>query len=214
MNVDLSSIGMEKGQHYETIITTINNENKNTAAPIGMIVKEKNIVFSRIFETATTLDNIKLKKEFIVNISSNPLYLTLSTIGDLPEEYFENIEGSDLSYLKGCDCYLKCEVIEIKKIIKTNDPVQQSEAGLVTAKVKEIVKNRECVRLLNRAIYSLLESLVNYTRIDMVDKEQQDYFLNRLKEGERIINKVGSESQKESITILKETLKNKGFKID
>lgn len=37
MEINLSSVGMEKGRQYETVITTLSPEGKRNAAPIGVI---------------------------------------------------------------------------------------------------------------------------------------------------------------------------------
>ena len=66
---------------------------------------------------------------------------------------------------------------------------------------------------MNRAIHALIEALVNYSRINIVDEDTQKYFLERFLESERVIKRVGNEKEKESIQILKEDLINQGFEI-
>ncbi|MDR2623017.1 MAG: DUF447 family protein [Methanobrevibacter sp.] len=212
LNVDLNDVNMKKGQHYETIITTSNGNNEDNAAPIGIVVKSIDEITCRVFEGSKTLKNMMVNKKFIVNITRDPLYFTLSTVDNIADEYFQfHKNDGNCPYLKDTESYLVCEVIDIKNIIKINDPIKQSEAGFIKAKVREIVKLSKCVNPINRGIYSLLESLVNYTRIDIVDEDMQDYFLNRLRESERIINKVGSSEEKKAILILKKKLKEKGY---
>jgi len=138
----------------------------------------------------------------------------LSTVGNLEEEYFQfHNNDKNYPYLKEVEAYIVCEVTKIKDIVKSNDPVRKSEAGFIKSKVCEIVKLSKCVNPLNRNIYSLLESLVNYTRIGIVDKDMQNYYLDRLDESERIINKVGSNEEKKAILILRSKLKEKGIEI-
>ncbi len=87
MNIDLSSVGMVKGQQYETIITTADsNQNRNTA-PIGVICRGKDSIMCRIFKGGRTLDNIINQKEFTVNLTSNPEMFTSAIINNSPEEY-------------------------------------------------------------------------------------------------------------------------------
>jgi hypothetical protein len=211
MTINLNSIGMEKDQQYETIIITENEKNEKNVAPIGVFCGGSDEIKCRIFKGTTTLNNIIKKGEFIVNITSNPLFFTLSLIDNLPEEYF-NCE--DDPFLKDTDAYFKCKVVDLKYGIKLNDPIRKAEIGIIKAKVNKIVINNPCGKALNRGIYCLLESLVNYTRIDIVDKEQQNYFIDRLKESERIINKVGSEGDKKSIKLLKQKFEDKGYEIE
>ncbi|MDR2873595.1 MAG: DUF447 family protein, partial [Methanobrevibacter sp.] len=188
--------------------------NEYNAAPIGVTVENENEISCQIFKGSRTSKNIYSKKEFIINITSNPIYFTLSAIGNLPGNYvLYHDDKKYYPYLKDTESYLKCKVIKIKDIIKTADPIKKTEVMFINAKVLEVVKNKNCVNPLNRAFCSLLESLVNYTRIDMVDNEKQSYFLNYLKESERMINKIGSKEEKESIGLVKDKLKEKGYKI-
>lgn len=204
---------MESGQQYETIITTIDKNGSKNAAPIGVICRDKNEIMCRIFEGSTTLDNIVSQKEFIVNITMNPVLFTFGTIGNIPEDLFIDFDFN-VPCLKDVDAYFKCNVQSIKEAIKKNDPVRDSEAKVIIATVEKIILNNKCAKAPNRGFYSLIESLVNFTRIDLVDDEQKDYFLGRFKESLRVINKVGSEKDKEAIGLLEEILNNKGYRTD
>jgi hypothetical protein len=209
MNIDLSYVGMEKGQQYETIITTKGKNNKANAAPIGVICKDKDKIMCRIFKGSITLDNIINQKEFIVNITLDPKLFTLATIGNIPEDLFDKNNISDsLVKLKNTDAYLKCKVVKIKNTIKS-DLVRKSAAKIIIADVAEIVLNNKGVKPANRGFYYLIESLINFSRIDIVDKEKKDYFLERFIESKRVINKVGSKKDKIAINILKKALKDK-----
>ncbi|RBQ24123.1 hypothetical protein ALNOE001_05100 [Candidatus Methanobinarius endosymbioticus] len=228
MNIDLDDIGMEKGLQYEAIITTIDDKGSKNAAPIGIICKAKNKIMCRIFEGSTTLSNIVNQKEFIVNISSDPVLFTFSTVDNTPENLFEdsnfkisnfnkstsNNFNYNIPYLKGVDAYFKCHVENIKDAVKKSDPVNKSEAKVIISEVEELMLCNKCAKAPNRGFYSLIESLVNFTRIDLVGDDQKDYFLGRFKESQRVINKVGSEKDKEAIKILGKTLNNKGYKTD
>ena len=44
MEINLSSVGMEKGRQYETVITTLSPEGKRNAAPIGVICTGKDSI--------------------------------------------------------------------------------------------------------------------------------------------------------------------------
>ncbi|MEA4957793.1 hypothetical protein SDC9_33911 [bioreactor metagenome] len=226
MNINLSSVGMKKGQQYETIITTLDNENNKNGAPIGVICKDKDVIMCRIFEGSNTLSNILLKNEFIVNITLNPILFTLATIENIPKEYFidNNIERHNINHeylnnhlernlpvLKDVDAYLVCKVSDVKNAFKKSDPIKKSEAKVILANVEEIILNNKCAKAANRGFYCLIESLVNFTRMDIVNNDKKRYFLDRFKESKRIINKVGSNEEKEAIELLGETLINKGY---
>ena len=58
MQIDLASVGMEKGKQYETIITTTSCDDIKNAAPIGVICAGQDKVLNRIFKGSRTLENI------------------------------------------------------------------------------------------------------------------------------------------------------------
>ena len=215
MEIDLSKIGMEKGQQYEIIITTIDSDGNTNAAPFGLRVLENDEIFLRIFDGGNTIRNIKDKKEFIVNVTDNPLMFTLSSINTIPDEYLTKIpkENSELAYLTDADAYFICEVKSIKSSYRENDPIKDTGINFIKAKVIELNIKNKCVKPINRAIHALIESLVNYSRINIVDEEKQKYFLERLGESDRIIKRVGNKEEKEAIELLKEDLKKQGYEI-
>ena len=215
MEIDLSKIGMEKGQQYEIIITTIDSDGNTNAAPFGLRVLENDEIFLRIFDGGNTIRNIKDKKEFIVNVTDNPLMFTLSSINTIPDEYLTKIpkENSELAYLTDADAYFICEVKSIKSSYRENDPIKDTGINFIKAEVIELNIKNKCVKPINRAIHALIESLVNYSRINIVDEEKQKYFLERFEESERILKRVGNKKEKEAIELLKDDLKKKGYEI-
>ena len=217
MEIDLSKIGMNKGQQYEAIITTTNKDGTPNAAPFGVRVLDADKVQLRIFEGGNTIKNIKENEEFIVNVTENPLMFTLATIDTIPEEYLTKIDrktnNNELSYLTDTDAYFICEVETLKTTFRENDPIKDTEVNMIKANVVELIINNKCVKPVNRGIHALIEALVNYSRIDIVDEEKQKYFIERFLESERIIKRVGKKEEKESIQILKENLISQGFEL-
>ena len=217
MEIDLTKIGMYKDQQYEVIITTIDNNGKSNAAPFGLRVLEDNEVFLRIFEGGTTIKNIKEKEEFIVNVTTDPLMFTLATTNTIPDEYLTRIsnknEKNDESvYMTDADAYFICEVKNLKEALR-EDEIKSSDVNYIKSEVIEINIKNKCVKPMNRAIHALIEALVNYSRINIVDEDTREYFLERFLESERIIKRVGNEEEKGSIQILKENLIKQGFEI-
>lgn len=206
MKINLSSVGMEKGRQYETIITTVSSEGKKNAAPIGVICTGKDTIICRIFKGSTTLKNIIFQKEFIVNITENPELFTLATIDNIPESYFDENNS-----IKNVESYFKCEVEDLIEAIKKSDPVKNdSEAIVIKAKVKKHVITKN-IKAINRAMGLVIETLVNFTRIDIVDDVQKEYYLGRFREAKRIINKVGSKEEQQAIHKIKKELIKKGY---
>lgn len=208
MEINLNLIGMDKGKQYETIITTVNCENVQNAAPIGVLCSGKDTILCRIFKGGKTLDNIISQREFTVNITHDPELFTLSTIGNLSSEYFSNDNS-----LRGVDAYFKCEVIDIKEAVKQSDPIRKKgEANVIKSKVTEMVINKE-VQALNRAFSCLIETLANFTRFDLVGEEKKQYYLTRFRECSRVVNKVGGKEEKQAMGEIKKELIKRGYEI-
>ena len=206
MRVDLSLIGMEKGKQYETIITTENSDNIKHSAPIGVLCSGKDTILCRIFKGGTTLNNILSQKKFIVNITHNPELFYLSTVGNLPENYF-----NDNNAIKDIDAYFKCEVISFKEAKKQSDPIRKNgEAIVIKSRVTDIViKNK--INALNRSFGYVIESLANLTRFDIVDENQRKYYVERFMEAHRVVNKVGYKEEKQAMGKIKKELMKKGY---
>ena len=208
MEIDLTLIGMEKGMQYETIITTTDEKNIPNAAPIGVLCSGRDMILNRIFKGRHTLENIISQREFTVNITHDPELFTLSTIGNLPSDYF----GNDNS-LKDADAYFKCEVISLKEAVKQSDPIRKKgEAIVIKSKVTDIVIRRE-VKAFNRAFSCVIETLANFTRFDLVDETKKQYYLSRFTECSRVVNKVGGKEEKQAMGEIKKELIKKGYEI-
>lgn len=200
--VDLTTIGLKKGIHYETVITT-ECDGKSNSAPIGIICLNKDTIMCRIFNTSRTLKNIKRTGKFIVNITDNPFAFTCSTLSTVPERCLEENNS-----LKCSDSYFMCEVESIKDVVRDIDPVDKSEKSIIKAKAVEITRNNEGEPL-NRALSLLVESIYNMEKID----ENPEYYLKCLKEAKRVITKVGSRDDKKAIRMVIGYLKDKGYEL-
>ena len=207
MQIDLASVGMEKGKQYETIITTTSCDDIKNAAPIGVICAGQDKVLNRIFKGSRTLENIISKREFIVNITHNPEVFTLSTVGNLPEDYF-NEDNS----LKCADAYFKCNVISLTEAVKQIDPIKKNgEAIVIKSKVTELVINRP-THAMNRGFAYVIESLANLTRFDMVNDDKKEEYIKRFREANRVVVKVGYKEDIKAMHEIKKELIKKGYK--
>lgn len=216
MEINLKDINMELGIQYEGIITTISSEGKSNTGPFAIFCKEEDKIMCRIFKGSTTLENILSEREFVVNITNNALMYTLALINTIPEKYISRIKtenNKELAILNDCEAYFKVKVTKATEGSR-EDNLSKSDLYFIDGSVTEIVKNQNDVRPMNRGIHALMDALVNYSRIELADKELQEEYIKRFKESERIITKVGFKEEKESIKILKEDLKRKNYKIN
>lgn len=203
-NLDL--IGMEKGRQYETIITTKNKDGSKNAAPIGVICAGNDKIINRIFKGSHTLDNIIREKEFTVNITHDSELFTISTLGNLPQDYF----NEDCS-IKTVKAYFKCEVIKLTEAIKQSDPIKKKDEAIVIKSRVVDLTIKENVQALNRAFGYVIESLTNFTHFDLVDETKKEEYLNHFREANRVVLKVGRKEDIKAMQEIKKELIKKGF---
>ncbi len=197
---------MEKGRQYETIITTKNSDGSKNAAPIGVICAGNDKIINRIFKGSHTLENIMREKDFTVNITHDPELFTISTLENLPQDYFND----DYS-IKGVKAYFKCEVTGLTEAVKQSDPIKKKdEAIVIKSQVVDLIINED-IKALNRAFSYVIESLDNLTGFDLVDDVKRQEYLNRFREAYRVVLKVGRKEDILAIREIKKELINKGF---
>ena len=212
MSFSLESIGIKAGGKYETIYTTMNGDGEMDAAPIGLKCVDDYAVLARIFEGSKTLENIKETGIFVVNITSDPSVFARSLYGNLEPDEF--VKDDDIAYMKNADAYFIALVksIEDKEIGKdhVNDGAKFS---IVNAESIKIIINKPGTKALNRGIFAFLESLVDYSRIDIINDEKKDEYIKKFKENERLIEVVAEDDVKEAMKDLKERLIEKGVEL-
>lgn len=198
---DITSLGLEKGQLYETIVTTRNADGNPNAAPMGLIVKNNREVVFYFYPGSLTAENVKRDGILSVNILEDPLTFVECTLGSPSGSYFQ--EDGDLFYLKSADAYFTARVIK-EKVGSRKDKFGSTELTIIQAQVEKTVKLVECVHPLNRAIYGIIEALVNLTRMEMADPETRQVYLNRMSEISRLVNRVGGLQDKKALQMIQQ----------
>jgi hypothetical protein len=199
--LDLGSIGMEKGLLYETIVTTVNDDHTPNAAPIGVICKNNKEVVAYLYHGSKTVRNIKRNHSFSVNILKDPMVFVESTLGNLSDNYFEQYANE--FYIKNTDAFFIAHVTSLKDVEK-KDNFGVSVTTVLTAEVSNIIKKKENVEPLNRAIYGIIEGLVYLTRMEMVSGDMEKLYRHRMTEISRIVNKVGGVEHKKAMKKISE----------
>jgi uncharacterized protein len=191
--LDLISIGMEKGLLYETIVTTVNEDNTANAAPIGVLCKDNKEIVIYLYHGSKTVRNIKRNHHFVVNILKDPMIFVEATLGNLSNKYFDNYNNE--FYIKDTDAFFTAHVTSLKDVEK-KDNLGISITTVLRAEVSDIIKKKNCVEPLNRAIYGIIEGLVYLTRMEMVSGDMEKLYRHRMQEISRIVNKVGGKEHK------------------
>lgn len=192
---------MEKGLLYETIVTTVNDDHTPNAAPIGVICKNNKEVVAYLYHGSKTVRNIKRNHSFSVNILKDPMVFVESTLGNLSDNYFEQYANE--FYIKNTDAFFIAHVTSLKDVEK-KDNFGVSLTTVLTAEVSNIIKKKENVEPLNRAIYGIIEGLVYLTRMEMVSGDMEKLYRHRMTEISRIVNKVGGVEHKKAMKKISE----------
>jgi uncharacterized protein len=192
---------MQRGLLYETIITTVNEDGTPNAAPMGVICKDKREIVLYLHQGTSTVRNIKRNRSFVVNVLTDPMVFVESTLGDLSQNYFENYK--DKYYIKNTDAFFISNITSLKDVEK-EDKFGISVTTVLRADVSDIVKKKEHIEPLNRAIYGIIEGLVYLTRMEMVSGDMEKLYRHRMKEISRIVNKVGGENHKKAMKKISE----------
>ena len=152
------------------------------------------------------MENIIREREFVVNITHNPELFTVSTLGNLPQDYFnENLS------LKCADAYFKCKVISLTEAVKQSDPIKKKgEAIVIKSEVTDLVINSQ-TNALNRGFGYVIESLTNFTRFNLVDDSKKEEYLIRFKEAHRVVLKVGRKEDIEAMGEIKKEYVERGY---
>ena len=197
----MKQVGIEKDLQYECITTTVNLQKEKNAGVFAFKYLGGDKVFCRIFEGSKTLQNILDTKEYVVNITQDPMAFTESTLKTFDDGFFTS--DDDIAILKDTEAYLIVDVEDIE--IKTPDdfPIPgDNKIYFITGKVREFKQDKP-VLAFNRGFSGLIEGLVNFSRYKMVDEEKRKYYMDRLIENQRVINKVSDKKTQEAIETLK-----------
>lgn len=203
MKYDLTSVGIHTNLQYECITTTINSKKEKNSAAFAFIYLGEDKVMCRILEGSKSLENIQKTRQYVVNITQDPLVFTLSTIDKLPDEYYTDDE--DIAILKDSSAYMVIDVDEIEMKTPEDFPIKNdTNIYFITGTIKDFVIRDESVKAFNRGFSRLIESLVNCSRYKIVDGKKRKYYKDRLDENRRVIEKVSDEKTKKAMEILAE----------
>ena len=162
---------------YEAIVTTRDSDGEMRAAPMGVSTPDFEHIILEVYKTSKTSKNIINEKKFIINFV---VYVELfwKTV------IHENLEFDNLGHLKDSDAWIEAEVEKVE---------EAGEKIKVYSKISDYrIINLNFV-LINRAKYLALESIINFTKPDLLKSK------NEIKENLRAIKKVAPDSKYEKI---------------
>jgi hypothetical protein len=152
---------VEKNTIYEIILSTYNQQNEPHAAPMGIILNDKNQIHLNFYEGATSCKNLESTKQGVINFSWDPcLFVDCTFFNDqLAPDIFQKAPRINAPFLKPCKGNYWTFIVKEKRIDKTNNKIRficeiQSEKTIDLSP-----------RVYTRAFSSLLEILIHSTRV-------------------------------------------------
>ena len=198
---NMERVGIKKDLQYECITTTISAEKEKNAGVFAFKYLGEDKVFCRIFEGSKTLKNIIDTKEYVVNITQDPLAFSKSTLKTFDETFFTSDE--DMAILKDTPAYLIVDVLSIEEKTPDDFPIPgDNKIYFITGKVRQFNQTAP-VLAFNMGFSGLIEGLVNFSRYKVVGAEKRKYYMDRLVENQRVINKVSDEKTQKAMEMLK-----------
>lgn len=165
--VELTDLGFSKDMFSETIVSTYNPDGSINAAPIGLKMKDTQHLSMRIFNTSSTCRNLKLKKQAVVNLTSNieifykSAFKEANIDGKIPTHWFVNADVVEAPKLSSSDGSI--EVL----IDSMSDDGERTE---FSCKVKSLYAMKKYPQVYCRAMPLTLEAITHATRVKVFMK--------------------------------------------
>jgi len=170
--VKLADLGFCKGEIYETIITTFNQDQTPNAAPMGITIQNQQQINLKIFNTSQTLKNLTNTKAATINLTSNIDIFYKTAIkeanpnGKLPQEWFTKAKTINAPKLANADA-----TIETTLANTTPLDTQKTQA---TCNIKQINTQKTYPQTYCRAKPAVIEAIIHATRIKALNSNPQE----------------------------------------
>ncbi len=186
----LSDFGFTEGIN-EIIAITVNEDGTLNTAPIGVIVENADSIMAkaRLYKSQTK-DNTVRTGVFYANVTRDALIFALASFTDLGEEFFESLNPP---IIKGSLAWCRFEA--------------NVGGAYATLKLVEGEVLGSELRAVNRGFSAVIEALVHATRyIITKDEEKKGELRRRILYYHEIVQKCGSEREKQAFEIIMEKI--------
>jgi hypothetical protein len=180
----LEKLGFKRNWIYEVIITS-GNKKKPNAAPMGIFTDDFRNIKLKVYKSSRTCENLLAKKEFVVNFVDD-LGVFFSSIFSKEKLRYKNAKKISAPVLSFANSWLELKVNDMKDL---GDKIEFYAEIIFFEEIKK--KKNEKVKLINRAKFLVLESLIKSTKRPFLKKE--------IEENLRVIKKVAPNSKYEKI---------------
>lgn len=176
----------------ETVVSTVNQDNKPHFAAVGVEFTDQKAVFS-LYKKSHTLSNLKSRGLGTINVVDKAEYLLKAALGTA-EIKFSKIRGKELYYLTDCCIYYK---------FKLENILEDKEKHLIEVEITAVEENRKYIGF-NRANNLLVEAAVIASRIG-ITKTRND-LVQFINQNRRVIKKTGDKNTQELLELLEKNI--------
>jgi hypothetical protein len=196
---NLTDLGFSKGVIVETIISTYNAKGQPNAAPMGTTMETEHRTTIKLYNSSSTLKNLKTNPHAVVNVTSNidlfykTAFKEANPQGTLPAEWFEKAETVNAPKLSTADATIEVSVADMKAI-----DAERTEA---TCDVKLIKATKTLPQAYCRAQFATIEAIIHATRVKVFlagnekQKAQAKKLLGAIETCRQVVHRVAPKSR-------------------
>jgi hypothetical protein len=183
--VNLTDLGFSKNTIAETILSTYNKNREPNAAPMGATQENEKQLMLKVFNSSSTLQNLKQNKAAVVNLTSDVTLFYRTTFketnpqGTMPSEWFQKAQTVNAPRLLRADA-------TIEVTIKDMSPID-TQRTKVLCNAEHIDAKTAFPKAYCRAFGATLEAIIHATRVKAFAKDPNEQ-LRVAKLLERIAN--------------------------
>ncbi len=169
----LTDLGFQKGAIAETIVSTYNSDGSPNAAPMGATIKNQQQLTIDLYNSSTTLVNIKSCRCAVVNLTSNievyykTAFKEANSDGALPQEWFTKAQAVNAPKLRFAEASVEVSVADLTAV--------GAEKTRAVLDVELLKAEKVYPQVYCRAFGLTLEAIVNATRVKALvgDRKEQ-----------------------------------------
>lgn len=160
--VELTDLGFSKDLFSETIVSTYNPDGSINAAPMGLKMQDTQHLSMCIFNTSSTCRNLKLKKQAVVNLTSNieifykSAFKEANINGKIPIQWFVKADFVEAPKLSTSDGSIEVSI---------DSMLDDGERTEFSCKVKRLSAKKKYPQVYCRAMPLTLEAITHATRV-------------------------------------------------
>jgi hypothetical protein len=195
--VKLADLGFRKGVVSETIVSTYDKDGLPNAAPMGAALQDEQHLEINLYNSSTTLANIKTTRYAIVNLTDKidvyykTAFKEANPDGKLPKEWFAKAPLINAPKLLFADA-----IVEVSLVDLTMQGVEKMRAVFG---VESVQAKKGFPQVYYRAFGLTLEAIVHATRVkilagDPKEREHVENLLRKIRDCNGLIGRIAPSS--------------------